>query len=113
MCEFGAHRGVVPRISYFYGITIAMYWNERGHQVPHFHAEYAGDLASIALDEPSWQDRSRPVLIASFGSGRGCAVGSDQRQECCTMVASSGGAIWITGQRPDLHAAGKRLHGGV
>jgi Domain of unknown function (DUF4160) len=40
----------MPRISYFYGITIAMYWDERDHQIPHFHAEYAGDLASIALD---------------------------------------------------------------
>jgi hypothetical protein len=40
----------MPRISYFYGITIAMYWDERDHQVAHFHAEYAGDLASIALD---------------------------------------------------------------
>jgi hypothetical protein len=40
----------LPRISFFLGITIAMFWDERGHQVPHFHAEYAGDLASIAVD---------------------------------------------------------------
>jgi len=40
----------VPRISYFYGITIAMFWDERDHQVVHFHAEYAGSRASIALD---------------------------------------------------------------
>ncbi len=40
----------MPRISSFYGITIAMYWDERDHQVPHFHAEYAGQVASVALD---------------------------------------------------------------
>jgi hypothetical protein len=27
-----------------------MYWNERDHPVPHFHAEYAGEDASVALD---------------------------------------------------------------
>jgi hypothetical protein len=27
-----------------------MYWNERDHPVPHFHAEYAGEGASVAVD---------------------------------------------------------------
>jgi hypothetical protein len=40
----------VPRLSYFYGITIRMYWNERDHPIAHFHAEYAGEHASIAID---------------------------------------------------------------
>jgi hypothetical protein len=40
----------MPRISFFYGITIRMYWNERDHPIPHFHAEYAGEYASIAID---------------------------------------------------------------
>jgi hypothetical protein len=40
----------MPRISFFYGITIAMFWDERGHHTPHFHAEYAGEVASISLD---------------------------------------------------------------
>ncbi len=40
----------MPRISFFYGIIIRMYWNERDHPVPHFHAEYAGQYASIAVD---------------------------------------------------------------
>ena len=40
----------MPRISYFYGIQIAMYWNERDHPVAHFHAEYGEHLASIAID---------------------------------------------------------------
>ena len=40
----------MPRISEFFGITIAMFWNERDHPVPHFHAEYAGGNAAIDLD---------------------------------------------------------------
>jgi uncharacterized protein DUF4160 len=27
-----------------------MYWRERDHPIPHFHAEQAGDRASIAFD---------------------------------------------------------------
>jgi hypothetical protein len=37
----------VPRISAFYGIVIAMYYSEHG--VPHFHALYSGDDASITI----------------------------------------------------------------
>ena len=40
----------MPRISFFYGITIAMFWDERGHQTPHFHAADSGCNASLALD---------------------------------------------------------------
>jgi hypothetical protein len=40
----------VPQISSFYGIVIAMYWRERDHPIPHFHAAQAGYRASIALD---------------------------------------------------------------
>jgi hypothetical protein len=39
----------VPRISFFYGIAIWMYWNEGVHARPHFHARYAGHVASIDL----------------------------------------------------------------
>lgn len=38
----------MPRISEFYGIVIAMYYAEHG--VPHFHALYAGEEASIAVE---------------------------------------------------------------
>jgi hypothetical protein len=31
-------------------ITITMYWRERDHPIPHFHAEQAGHRASIAID---------------------------------------------------------------
>ena len=40
----------MPRISFFYGIAIYMYWDEGHHARPHFHARYAGQVASIDLD---------------------------------------------------------------
>jgi len=40
----------MPRISVFYGITIAMFWDESGHQTPHFHAAHSGHRASLRLD---------------------------------------------------------------
>jgi hypothetical protein len=33
----------MPTLSYFYGITIRMYW--RDHPPPHFHAEYGEYIA--------------------------------------------------------------------
>jgi hypothetical protein len=40
----------MPRISYFYGITIWMYHNEVHHLGrPHFHAEHGGDEAIIDI----------------------------------------------------------------
>jgi hypothetical protein len=40
----------MPKISFFYGILIQMYWNEGHHMTPHFHAEYGDQEASIAFD---------------------------------------------------------------
>ncbi len=40
----------MPRISFFFGIVIRMYWDEADHQMPHFHAEYGESMASIAFD---------------------------------------------------------------
>ncbi len=37
----------MPRISFFYGIAIWMYWNEGAHARPHFHARYSGQAASV------------------------------------------------------------------
>lgn len=39
---------VVPRISEFYGIAIAMYHRE--HTPPHFHVRYGGYRASVSID---------------------------------------------------------------
>ena len=40
----------MPRISAFYGIAIYMYWSEAHHALPHFHARYAGEAASVDFD---------------------------------------------------------------
>lgn len=37
----------MPRISAFYGIVIAMYYDD--HPPPHFHAKYAGYQAQIVI----------------------------------------------------------------
>jgi uncharacterized protein DUF4160 len=39
----------MPTISRFYGVVIRMFHNE--HAPPHFHAEYAGSVAAISIDE--------------------------------------------------------------
>lgn len=38
----------MPRLSTFYGIVVAMYYAEHG--VPHFHALYSGEEASIEIE---------------------------------------------------------------
>ena len=38
----------MPELSRFFGIIIAMYYNDHGP--PHFHAKYGGDQASIRID---------------------------------------------------------------
>jgi hypothetical protein len=40
----------VPRVSAFFGMVIKMYWNERDHPIPHFHAEYGDHAAAISID---------------------------------------------------------------
>jgi len=40
----------MPRISAFYGITIWMYHDEGSHSLPHVHARYGGQTASISID---------------------------------------------------------------
>ena len=38
----------MPEVSRFFGIIIAMYYND--HSPPHFHAKYGGDQASVRID---------------------------------------------------------------
>jgi hypothetical protein len=41
----------MPVISMFYGIIIRIYFlDDRHHSVPHVHARYSGDEASIRID---------------------------------------------------------------
>lgn len=38
----------MPRLSEFYGVVIAMHYDD--HEPPHFHAVYGGQRARIAID---------------------------------------------------------------
>ena len=38
----------MPEVSRFFGIVIAMFYND--HPPPHFHARYSGERALIGLD---------------------------------------------------------------
>jgi hypothetical protein len=39
----------VPTISRFFGIVIAMYYDDHGH--PHFHTRHAGEQAKVRVDQ--------------------------------------------------------------
>lgn len=39
----------MPELSRFFGIIIAMYYND--HAPPHFHAKYGSEQASIRIDD--------------------------------------------------------------
>jgi hypothetical protein len=41
----------MPEISRFFGIVIAMYYND--HQPPHFHARYGSHKAKLLIDPPT------------------------------------------------------------
>jgi hypothetical protein len=41
----------MPEISRFFGIVIAMYYND--HEPPHFHARYGSQRAKILIDPPT------------------------------------------------------------
>lgn len=75
----------MPRISFFYGIIIRMYWNERDHPVPHFHAEYSEHKASVDVHGEllagtlppralrlvrEWTDLHREELLANWERAR-------------------------------------------
>ena len=51
----------MPTISMFYGILILMFFRDnRRHHLPHIHARYHGDEASIAIEEGAVLDGSLP-----------------------------------------------------
>ena len=49
----------MPQISTFFGITISMFYTEHG--VPHFHADYAGQQASIEINTGLVRGRLPPT----------------------------------------------------
>jgi len=48
----------MPVISRFFGIVIALYWND--HAPAHFHAKYSGDEAVIDIDSGKLLNGSLP-----------------------------------------------------
>ncbi len=44
----------MPEISRFYGIVIAMYYND--HEPPHFHARYGSSKGRFAIDDLTMLD---------------------------------------------------------
>ena len=48
----------MPEISRFFGIVIAMFYDD--HAPPHFHARYGGDRATLAIETLAVLDGSLP-----------------------------------------------------
>lgn len=46
----------MPEVSRFFGIIIALYYND--HAPPHFHAKYGGDEATIIIENGEILDGS-------------------------------------------------------
>lgn len=51
----------MPEISRFFGIVIRMYFREHG--VPHFHAEYGDQRASISIETLSILEGNLPSRV--------------------------------------------------
>lgn len=62
----------MPRVSEFYGIAIAIFYND--HAPPHFHAAYAGRQALIELDTLELREGGLPPralrLVREWGQLR-------------------------------------------
>jgi hypothetical protein len=74
----------VPTISRFFGIVIAMYYDDHGH--PHFHARHAGEQAKVRVDQVgviesnlgvrqlrlvlAWAELHRPELLENWRRAR-------------------------------------------
>jgi hypothetical protein len=54
----------VPRISEFYGIVIAMFYND--HDPPHFHAIYGEFRASVAIEPIGLIEGRLPTRAANL-----------------------------------------------
>lgn len=54
----------MPRISEFYGIIIAMYYND--HAPPHFHAAYSGSQAEITIETLEMIQGSLPRRVVAM-----------------------------------------------
>jgi hypothetical protein len=52
----------VPRLSFFYGIAIYLYFED--HAPPHVHARYAGSEARVSITSGEMLDESLPRRAA-------------------------------------------------
>ncbi len=54
----------MPEISRFFGIVIAIYWNDHG--VPHFHAKYGEHRAKFTINDLSLLDGKLPPRVTAL-----------------------------------------------
>jgi len=54
----------VPEISRFFGIVIAIYWQDHG--IPHFHAKYGGNRASMAIEDLRLLEGNLPPRVLAL-----------------------------------------------
>ena len=54
----------MPEISRFFGIVIAIYWQEHG--IPHFHAKYAGQRAVFSINDLRLLDGKLPQRVTAL-----------------------------------------------
>jgi Domain of unknown function (DUF4160) len=76
----------VPTISRFFGIVIAMYYDDHGH--PHFHARHAGEQAKIRVDQVGVIESSLGVRQLRAGAGVG---GASSHGAAGELAAGAGG----------------------
>lgn len=69
----------MPRISEFFGIVIAMYYND--HAPPHFHARYAEHEATFRIDTLAVLEGSLPrraaALVVEWATAHGPELSED------------------------------------
>jgi len=54
----------MPEISRFFGIVIAIYWNDHG--VPYFHAKYAGQRAKFSISDLRLLEGKLPARVTAL-----------------------------------------------
>ena len=66
----------MPVISRFFGIAIAIYWND--HAPPHFHAKYSGEEVVVEIDSG--------VILKGTMSKRALSLIEEWRQRSVTEL---------------------------
>ncbi|MBI5496422.1 MAG: DUF4160 domain-containing protein [Deltaproteobacteria bacterium] len=54
----------MPEVSRFFGVVIAIYWQDHG--VPHFHAKYGESRASFSIGELRLLEGSLPPRVTAL-----------------------------------------------